>query len=87
MDFSDEQLIRAWRELPEKERLMLYLIDVEQLSLENAAAIVRRPIVIVKKRTDWARTALKEKLWFLSRFGDSPEMEDVRACNRTARGR
>jgi DNA-directed RNA polymerase specialized sigma24 family protein len=89
MDFSDEQLIRAWKELPEKERLMLYLIDVEQLSLENVAAIIRRPIGIVKKRTNWARAALKENIRFLSRLGDphSLEIEEIRACNQTAHGR
>jgi len=81
MDFSDEQLIKAWKELPEKERLMLYLIDVEQLSPENVAAIVRRPVVIVNKRTDWARVLLKKELRSLSRSGDSLEMVGTQACN------
>jgi DNA-directed RNA polymerase specialized sigma24 family protein len=89
MDFSDEQLIKAWKELPEKERLMLYLIDVEQLSLENVAAIARRPAEIVKERTDWARAALKRNVRFLSRAGDSHPLEirETGAFKQTAHGR
>ncbi len=60
--FSDEQLIQAWKELPDKEQLMLYLIDVEQLSREKVAAIMDVPTTTVKKRAEWARTELKKKL-------------------------
>jgi DNA-directed RNA polymerase specialized sigma24 family protein len=62
VDLSDEQLIKAWKGLPDKERLMLYLIDVDQLSREKVAAIMRIPVVIVKNRTTWARAELKKKL-------------------------
>ncbi len=71
--FSDEQLIRAWKELPEKERLTLYLIDVEQLSWKKVVAILRIPAATVTKQVAWARAELKRKLSSFGRSGDSPE--------------
>ena len=62
VDYSDEQLIQAWKELLDEERLILYLIDVEQLSLGKMAAIMRMPAPIVKNRADQARAELREKL-------------------------
>jgi RNA polymerase sigma-70 factor (ECF subfamily) len=38
-NFSDEQVIRAFSELPEDQRLTLFLIDVEQLSQKEVAQI------------------------------------------------
>ncbi len=58
MYFSDEQLIKAWKELPDQERLMLYLIDVEQLSRKKVAAIMDIPAATVGKQADWARAEL-----------------------------
>lgn len=65
MNFSDEQLIRAWKELSDEQRLILlilYLIDVERLSEEKVAEIMGLPRVIVKNRAIWARMLLKNKL-------------------------
>lgn len=73
MDYSDEQFIRAWKELPDKERLMLYLIDVVQLSWEKVASIMGIQVVIAKNRTDWAQAALERKLLSYFRMGDLPE--------------
>jgi DNA-directed RNA polymerase specialized sigma24 family protein len=60
VDFSDEQLIRAWKQLPDKERLTLYLIDVEQFSREKVAAIMGMPELIVEYQADRARAELKK---------------------------
>lgn len=62
MIFSDTILIKAWKELPEDDRLMLYLVDVERLSQEKVAMIMGHPTVVVKYRTGWARTQLKKEL-------------------------
>ncbi len=62
MDISDEQLIRAWKELPDKERLVLYLIDVEQISRKKLAEIMGIPAATVGKQADWARAELKRTL-------------------------
>lgn len=62
VDYSDEQLIQAWKELLDEERLILYLIDVEQLSLRKTAAIMDMSASVVKNRSDQARAELKEKL-------------------------
>ncbi|MHC4105535.1 MAG: RNA polymerase sigma factor [Planctomycetota bacterium] len=62
MDFSDEQLVRSWKELPDKERLILYLIDVEQISRKKVAEIMGISAATVGKQTDWARAELKRTL-------------------------
>ena len=62
MGFSDEQLVRAWKELPDEQRLTLFLIDVEQLSEEKVAEIMGVPRVIVKNRAIWTKVLLKKKL-------------------------
>lgn len=61
-NFSDEQVIRAMRRLPEEQRLTLYLIDVEEMSYAEVAGITDVPVGTVKSRTSHARSALKEKL-------------------------
>ncbi|MHC4166292.1 MAG: sigma-70 family RNA polymerase sigma factor [Planctomycetota bacterium] len=61
-NFSDEQIIRALSELPEDQRLTLFLIDVEQLSQKDVAQITGVPAGTVKSRTSRARAALKAKL-------------------------
>lgn len=60
--FSDEQVIRALRELPDDQRLTLVLVDVEEMSQEDAAAILDVAVGTVKSRTSRARAALKRKL-------------------------
>lgn len=62
-NFSDEQVIKALRELPGEQRLTLFLIDVEQLSQEEVAKIMDIPTGTVKSRTSRARARLKIKLF------------------------
>lgn len=61
-NFSDEQVIKALWELPDDQRLTLFLIDVEQLSQKDVAQITGVPAGTVKSRTSRARNALKERL-------------------------
>ena len=61
-NFTDEQVIKALQELPEEQRLTLFLIDVEQLSQEDVALITGVPAGTVKSRTSRARAALKVRL-------------------------
>ena len=70
MIFSDKKLIEAWKELAEDDRLMLYLVDVEQLSQEKVAMILGYSTVVVKYRTDLARTTLKKELVAHCRTGE-----------------
>jgi RNA polymerase sigma-70 factor (ECF subfamily) len=39
-NFSDEQVIKALKELPDEQRLALFLTDVEQLSQKDVAEII-----------------------------------------------
>ena len=61
-NFSDDQVIKALSELPEDQRLTLFLIDVEQLSQEDVARITGVATGTVKSRTSRGRAALKERL-------------------------
>lgn len=61
-NFSDEQVIRALGELPDEQRLTLYLVDVEDLSHDEAAGILGVAVGTIKSRTSRARGALKRKL-------------------------
>jgi len=61
-NFSDEQVIKALQELPDEQRLSLFLIDVEQLSQMDVAEIMSVPVGTVKSRTSRARAILKKKL-------------------------
>lgn len=61
-NFSEPQIIRALRELPDDSRLTLFLVDVEELSQEEVAGIMDVAVGTVKSRTSRARVALKEKL-------------------------
>ena len=61
-NFSDEQVIKALHQLPEDQRLTLFLIDVEQLSQAEVAQITGTAIGTVKSRSSRARAALKKKL-------------------------
>lgn len=60
--FSDAEVIRALARLPEDRRLTLYLIDVEEMSYQEAAAITDVPVGTVKSRTSHARAAMREML-------------------------
>lgn len=61
-NFSDEQVIKALSELPEDQRLTLFLIDVEQLSQKEVARITGVAEGTVKSRTSRGRAVLKERL-------------------------
>ena len=58
-NFSDEQVIEALRELPDDQRLTLYLVDVEELSQDQVAEITAVRVGTVKSRTSRARQALR----------------------------
>jgi RNA polymerase sigma-70 factor (ECF subfamily) len=61
-NFSDPQVIRALKELPEHQRLALFLADVEQMPLDDVAEILGVAVGTVKSRTSRARAALKTRL-------------------------
>ena len=61
-NFADEQVIGALLELPDDQRLTLYLVDVEELSQEEAAGILDVAVGTVKSRSSRARNALKDRL-------------------------
>jgi len=61
-NFSDEQIIRALKRLPEDQRLTLFLVDVEQLSQQEVADITGVAVGTVKSRTSRARDELKSHL-------------------------
>jgi RNA polymerase sigma-70 factor (ECF subfamily) len=60
--FSDQQVIEALQKLPEKIRLTLLLVDVEQLDHHEAADILNVPVGTVKSRTHRGRAMLRELL-------------------------
>lgn len=62
-NFSDEQVIKALKSLPDEQRFALFLVDVEQLSHEEVAEIMKVPVGTIKSRTSRARTILKTKLF------------------------
>jgi RNA polymerase sigma-70 factor (ECF subfamily) len=61
-NFSDDKVRRALGELPDDQRLTLFLVDVEGISQEEVAQITGVPAGTVKSRTSRAREALKQKL-------------------------
>jgi len=61
-NFSDEQVITALKELPDEQRLALFLSDVEQLRQEEIGEIMCVPIGTVKSRVSRARASLKKRL-------------------------
>jgi RNA polymerase sigma-70 factor (ECF subfamily) len=61
-NFSDEQVIRALKSLPDEQRFALFLSEVEQLSHEEIAQIMNVPIGTIKSRTSRARAILKQRL-------------------------
>jgi len=61
-NFSDEQVIQALRELPDEQRLTLFLADVEQFSHNDIAELMAVAVGTVKSRTSRARAMLKSKL-------------------------
>lgn len=66
-NFSDEQIIKALKSLPEEQRLALFLSDVEQLSQKEVAEIMNIAVGTVKSRTSRAREALKKRLFYYAK--------------------
>lgn len=60
--FSDEQVIAALLELPEEQRMSLFLTEVAGLSGDEAAEIMDVPVGTIKSRTCRARAALRKVL-------------------------
>jgi DNA-directed RNA polymerase specialized sigma24 family protein len=60
--FSHKQIVNAWRELPDKERLMLLLVDMRQLGIERTAEITNRSLATGIKEVGRATVFLKKKL-------------------------
>lgn len=60
--FDDETIESALRELPEPMRWVLLLVDVEQLSIEEAAKTLEVAPGTVKSRASRARARLREHL-------------------------
>lgn len=62
-NFSDEQIIKALKSLPDEQRFALFLSDVEQLNQKEIAEIMNIAIGTVKSRTSRARATLKKTLY------------------------
>jgi RNA polymerase sigma-70 factor (ECF subfamily) len=60
--FSDRQVIVALQRLPEEIRWSLLLVEVEGLSLEDAARLLEVPTGTIKSRLHRGRAMLKETL-------------------------
>ena len=61
-NFTDEQIIRALKQLPGDQRLTLFLVDVERLSQQAVAEITGVAVGTVKSRTSRARSELRRRL-------------------------
>ena len=61
-NFTDEQIIRALKQLPDDQRLTLFLVDVERLSQQEVAEIIGVAVGTVKSRASRARSELKRRL-------------------------
>jgi RNA polymerase sigma-70 factor (ECF subfamily) len=62
-NFSDEEIIKALKSLPDEQRFALFLVDVEKLSYKEVSEIMNIAIGTVKSRTSRARAALKKRLY------------------------
>jgi len=58
-NFSDEQIIAALKSLPDEQRLTLFLVEVKELSHQEAAQILGVAVGTIKSRASRARAALK----------------------------
>jgi len=57
--FADEQIIEALGQLPEDQRLTVFLVDVEKTPLEEVAEILDVAVGTIKSRASRARAKLK----------------------------
>jgi RNA polymerase sigma-70 factor, ECF subfamily len=79
-NFADEDIIGALAELPDDQRLTLYLVDVEQLDHREVAEVLGLPVGTIKSRASRARAILRQRLQararelgFIGRMGrDTP---------------
>jgi RNA polymerase sigma factor (sigma-70 family) len=56
-------IIQKWmQDLPEKQRLVMHLRDIEEMSYEEIANILEMPMPQVKVNLHRARTAIKERI-------------------------
>lgn len=61
-NFSDGQILQALAELPDDQRLTVYLLDVEQLNHRDVAEIMGVPPGTIKSRASRARAILRQRL-------------------------
>jgi RNA polymerase sigma-70 factor (ECF subfamily) len=61
-NFTNEEVIRAMRQLPDEQRLTVFLVDVEQLSHEEVAEVTDVAVGTVKSRSSRARAAMRQTL-------------------------
>lgn len=71
-DVIDERLERALHELPAEYRQAVVLADIEELSYEEVARIVRCPVGTVRSRLHRGRALLRERLAPLLPTEDRP---------------
>ena len=62
IEFSPHQVVSAWRELPDKERIIILLVDLRHLGVGKVAEIMNKPVAAITKETKQARGLLKKKL-------------------------
>ena len=60
--FSDQEVIDALQALPAEIRWTLLLLDVEGLSIQEAAGVLEIPTGTIKSRAHRGRAMLREKL-------------------------
>ena len=65
--FSDQQVIDALHDLPDEIRWTLLLVEIEGMSLQEAAEVLDVPAGTIKSRTHRGRRMLREKLLPLAR--------------------
>ena len=61
-NFADEQVIRALGELPDDQRLTLFLVDVEDMPQDEVAGVLGVAVGTIKSRASRARSALRDRL-------------------------
>ena len=61
-NFADEEVIHAMKQLPDDQRLTVFLVDVEQLSHQEVAEVMDVAVGTVKSRSSRARAELRRTL-------------------------
>lgn len=61
--FADNEVISALKDLPEKIRWTLLLVDVEQMDHSDAATVLDIPVGTVKSRAHRGRAMLRDRLY------------------------